>query len=51
MAGGAAVGPRVDPADGCFALPTRPRAGVRLDRAAAAHHPRTHIHISLVREG
>jgi galactonate dehydratase len=43
--------PTVDPADGCFGLPTGPGLGVRLDRAAAARHPRTHVHFSLVREG
>jgi len=43
--------PTVDPADGCFGLPTRPGLGVRLDRAAAARHPRTHVHFSLVKEG
>jgi galactonate dehydratase len=39
------------PADGCFGLPTGPGLGVRLDRAAVARHPRTHVHFSLVREG
>jgi galactonate dehydratase len=43
--------PRVDPADGCFALPAGPGLGVRLDRAAAARRPRTRVHFSLVREG
>lgn len=42
---------RVDPADGCFAVPTAPGLGVRLDRAAAAVHPRTRAHFNLVREG
>ena len=32
--------PTVDPADGCFALPTGPGLGVRLDRDACARHPR-----------
>jgi galactonate dehydratase len=43
--------PRVDPADGCFALPTAPGLGVRLDREAAGRHPRTGVHFNLVREG
>jgi galactonate dehydratase len=43
--------PTVDPADGCFGLPSAPGLGVRLDRAAAARHPRTHVHFSLVEEG
>jgi galactonate dehydratase len=32
--------PAVDPADGCFALPTAPGLGVRLDRDACARRPR-----------
>jgi galactonate dehydratase len=43
--------PTVDPVDGCFALPTVPGLGVRLDHAAAARHPRTHAHFNLVEEG
>ena len=43
--------PRVDPADGCFALPTAPGLGVRLDREAAGRHPGTGVHFNLVREG
>jgi galactonate dehydratase len=43
--------PQVDPADGCFAVPTAPGLGVRLDHAAAARHPRTHAYLNLVREG
>jgi galactonate dehydratase len=43
--------PRVDPADGCFALPTGPGLGVRLDREAAGRHPRTGVHFNLVEEG
>jgi galactonate dehydratase len=42
--------PRVDPADGCFAIPTGPGLGVRLDREAA-RHPRTDVHFNLVEEG
>ncbi len=43
--------PRVDPSDGCFPLPTAPGLGVRLDRDAAARHPRTHGYLNLVEEG
>ncbi|MFL6073156.1 MAG: mandelate racemase/muconate lactonizing enzyme family protein [Mycobacteriales bacterium] len=43
--------PRVDPADGCFPVPTGPGLGVRLIPAAAAEHPRTHAHFNLVAEG
>jgi galactonate dehydratase len=43
--------PRVDPADGCFAVPTAPGLGVRLDHAAVARHPRTHAYLNLVQEG
>ena len=43
--------PRVEEADGCFALPTAPGLGVRLDREAAARHPRTGVHFNLVEEG
>lgn len=43
--------PTVDPDDGCFGLPTEPGLGVRLDRAKAAEHPRTHAHFNLVAEG
>ncbi|MGH2819738.1 MAG: mandelate racemase/muconate lactonizing enzyme family protein [Actinomycetota bacterium] len=31
--------PRVDPADGCFGLPTRPGLGLALDHDACAKHP------------
>jgi L-alanine-DL-glutamate epimerase-like enolase superfamily enzyme len=43
--------PTVDPADGCFALPTGPGLGVRLDRDAAARHPRTGVHFNLFKDG
>jgi galactonate dehydratase len=43
--------PAVDPADGCFALPTRPGLGVSLDREAAARHPRTGVHFNLFADG
>lgn len=43
--------PTVDPADGCFALPTAPGLGVRLDHEAAAAHPRTGVHFNLLAEG
>ena len=43
--------PRVDPADGCFALPDRPGLGVRLDHAACAAHPSTGGRIRLFEQG
>lgn len=43
--------PRVDPADGCFALPTAPGLGVSLDAAAASAHPRTGGRLRLFEEG
>ena len=43
--------PRVDPADGCFALPDRPGLGVRLDHAACAAHPQTGGRIRLFEQG
>ncbi|MGH8835405.1 MAG: mandelate racemase/muconate lactonizing enzyme family protein [Actinomycetes bacterium] len=43
--------PRVDPADGCFAVPTAPGLGVRLDREAAAAHPRTRAFFNLAEPG
>ncbi|HKE51625.1 MAG TPA: mandelate racemase/muconate lactonizing enzyme family protein, partial [Actinomycetes bacterium] len=43
--------PRVDAADGCFPVPTAPGLGVRLNRAAAAEHPRTRAFFNLVEQG
>lgn len=43
--------PRVDPADGCFALPTAPGLGVRLNHDAVAAHPRTRAHFNLMADG
>jgi galactonate dehydratase len=43
--------PQVDETDGCFARPTAPGFGVRLDHEAAARHPRTRAHFNLVAEG
>jgi len=43
--------PTVDPADGCFGLPTEPGLGVRLDPEVAAAHPRTRVHFNLMAEG
>jgi galactonate dehydratase len=43
--------PTVDPADGCFALPTGPGLGVRLDRDAVTRHPRTGVHFNLFKDG
>ena len=43
--------PAVEEADGCFALPAGPGLGVRLDRDAAARHPRTGVHFNLFEDG
>jgi galactonate dehydratase len=43
--------PTVAASDGCFGLPTLPGLGVRLNRAVADAHPRTHAHLNLVAEG
>jgi galactonate dehydratase len=43
--------PRVEQSDGCFALPTEPGLGVRLDHRRAAEHPRTGAHFNLFRDG
>jgi galactonate dehydratase len=43
--------PAIDPADGCFPLPTGPGLGVRLDHGACAKHPRTHAGIFLFDDG
>jgi len=43
--------PRIDPEDGCFALPTEPGLGVKLNHEAIAAHPRTNIHFNLMAEG
>ena len=43
--------PTVDPADGCFGLPTAPGLGVRLDAEACARHPRTHVFFNLGEPG
>ena len=45
------VAPRVDPVDGCFALPDRPGLGLRLDHDACARHPRTGARLQLFVEG
>jgi len=45
------VAPAIDPADGCFPLPTGPGLGLRLDHAACADHPRTHAGIFLFDQG
>jgi galactonate dehydratase len=48
---GAAVGlPEVDPADGCFSLPSGPGLGVKLDEAFIAEHPRQRIFFNLFEE-
>ena len=43
--------PRVDPADGCFALPERPGLGLRLNHDACAAHPSTGGRIRLFEAG
>jgi len=43
--------PRVAVEDGCFALPTRPGLGVRLNHGACAAHPRTGGRIRLFEAG
>jgi len=43
--------PRVDPSDGCFALPDRPGLGLRLNHELCAKHPRTGGRIKLFEEG
>ena len=43
--------PRVDPADGCFALPERPGLGVRLNHEVCAEHPRTGGRLKLFEAG
>ena len=43
--------PRVDPVDGCFALPERPGLGLRLDHDACARHPRTGARLQLFVDG
>lgn len=43
--------PTVDAADGCFALPSGPGLGVRLDHDACARHPRTGARLNLFEEG
>jgi galactonate dehydratase len=45
------VAPTVDAADGCFALPSRPGLGVRLDHDACARHPRTGARLNLFEDG
>jgi galactonate dehydratase len=43
--------PRVDPLDGCFALPDRPGLGVRLNHAICDEHPPTGGRLKLFEEG
>jgi galactonate dehydratase len=43
--------PVVDPADGCFALPTAPGLGVTLKHDVIAEHPRTRVHFNLMAAG
>lgn len=43
--------PRIDPLDGCFAVPTRAGLGVTLNRAECEKHPRTGGRLALFNEG
>ncbi|MDH4018840.1 MAG: mandelate racemase/muconate lactonizing enzyme family protein [Xanthomonadales bacterium] len=43
--------PRIDPADGCFPLPTAPGLGVTLNREECKKHPRTGGRLALFDEG
>jgi galactonate dehydratase len=43
--------PRVEEADGCFAVPERPGLGLRLNHEACARHPRTGGRIRLFEDG
>jgi galactonate dehydratase len=43
--------PRVDPADGCFPLPSRPGLGVSLDWDAVAEHPPESVNFDLFKDG
>jgi galactonate dehydratase len=43
--------PVLDPVDGCFAVPTGPGLGIRLNHDVCAEHPRTHTGIFLFTEG
>ncbi len=43
--------PRVDEADGCFAVPTRSGLGVRLDHEVCAEHPPTGGRLTLFQPG
>jgi galactonate dehydratase len=43
--------PYVDPADGCFELPTKPGLGVELNREVCEAHPRTFGRLDLFSEG
>jgi galactonate dehydratase len=43
--------PRVDDADGCFALPERPGLGVQLNHDAGAAHPPTGARLKLFEAG
>jgi galactonate dehydratase len=45
------AGPEVDRGDGCFAVPTRPGLGVKLNHEVCAAHPPTGGRIKLFEEG
>jgi galactonate dehydratase len=43
--------PEVDPADGCFPLPTEPGLGVTIDWDAVAEHPPQSVNFDLFKDG
>ena len=43
--------PAIDPADGCFTIPTKPGLGLSLNHKACGAHPRTGGRIKLFEEG
>jgi len=43
--------PEVDPADGCFPIPTKPGLGITLDEAAAREHPMANVDFNLFKSG
>ena len=43
--------PEIDPADGCFPVPTKPGLGITLDEAAALEHPMEAVDFNLFKTG
>ena len=43
--------PEIDPADGCFPIPTKPGLGITLDEAAALEHPMEAVDFNLFKTG